>query len=134
VRFWWFVFLVGCGGPAFESASLSVSPDDGGLSEDTLTGSEDARGPGLDATSGETRGDASDAPEASEDADGGQAMPPLDSHIDDPWPSDVVVEPMPGPNCFFTWGGALTCCYGPNVPPLDCAAQNQAHYCEQCPK
>jgi hypothetical protein len=125
-------FIEGCSGPAFESASLAVSPDDGGLSEDTLTGPEDARGPGLDATSGDTRGDASDAPKVSLDTFAGEAMPPLvDSHISDPWPADVELEPMPRPNCFVSAGG-LSCCYDPNVPPIDCAAQPQAHHCEQC--
>jgi hypothetical protein len=129
------VVLVGCGGPAFESASLAVSPGDGGLSEDPLTGLDGARGSGLDATSGDTGGDGDevsknpsagwDSPEASSSS--------LDSHVADPWPADVVIEPMPAPNCFLTWGGQLTCCYGPNVPLIDCARQNQAHHCDQCP-
>ena len=144
MRWFYLVMMVGCGGPAFESASLAISPGDGNLSKDSPTGLDGTRNPSVDAAPGEFGAEANEhattlgADASAPLSDGGpvgepSAVPREDSHVSDPWPTDVVVEPMPGPNCFMTFGGALSCCYGPNVPPIDCAQQNQAHHCDQCP-
>jgi hypothetical protein len=132
-------FVCHCGGsdstdlftPSFPNSPVT----DGGLSEDSLAGSDGARSPGLDATdAGEFRGEvvAEDSSTTEPDANN---PTPLDSHVSDPWPEDVVVERVaPPPNCFVDFQGQLACCFPHNQPPVDCALQKMPQFCVSCPR
>jgi len=129
--------LCRCGSAGDDLFSTPVSPvTDGGLSEDSLAGSDDAHDPGLDAAvTGETGADEQamwpvDGPP--EGASALDASPPRDV-LGDPWPADVVVETAFPPNCFVTQRGDDACCFARNEPPLDCEAQRMPHHCSNCP-
>jgi hypothetical protein len=138
MRWYFLVFVVGCGGPAFESASSAISPGDGDLSKDSPTGLDSARDSGLDAAPGEFGGDAGPpTDDASSEGTSDHMSPPLDSHVTDPWPADVVVEPMPAPNCLrIYWGtGPYGCCGSRNTQaPNYGACSGVVSHCDWCPE
>jgi hypothetical protein len=117
-----------------------------------ILGNEDGRlvslpdsSPGSDAQGGSSGGEPDDAPPVPVDGTKDTVPPPVDGPegmsdagapfgdaFSESWPADVVIEREPAPNCFVSFAGLLTCCFGPNVPPIDCANQSMAHYCAQC--
>lgn len=131
------MIVMGCSGPAFEpgtvegSSPVAISPaSDGGLSEDPLAGSDGAHSPGLDAGDAGELGGGDAQPDTPSALD---SSPPLLDHTADPWPVDVVVEPMPAPNCFVDFAGHDSCCRAVNQPPVKCEAAQSPHFCVSCP-
>lgn len=93
------ILFAGCGGESFTSSALSLSPDSGAF--------DDAQGPSASDGDGR-RGEA--GPVAPDSLSPGESEAAARDVLADPWPADVVVEPMPdGPPAGCVWGSAEGC-------------------------
>jgi hypothetical protein len=85
-----------CGGDSFTSEALSLAPDSGAVDAAQVPPTSDGDG---------RRGEA--GPVDTDSLGSGASEAAARDVLADPWPADVVVEPVPPPIC--QWGSAVGC-------------------------